>query len=179
MEGSHPLTFFEDGIVRAHTLEPTKAMNIECLMVLDRSIDRSAFRSVLLERGLCYHRMRSRIKADSSKWGRHFFVELDPEAIVDKMLHETRLTDGTWQDLQALLSRELLKPWRQDLPHWEVHVIHGLRCSPELPGFPRIKKIYTMMKIFIEKNVHSAQHVSLAKKACEIGLFLRERPTYI
>lgn len=113
-------------------IEPTKAMNIECIMVLDRPIDRSAFRAVLLERGLSIHRMRSRIVM--GRGGRHFFEELDPTAIVDCILHETSLPDGTWADLQALLSRELLKPWREDLPHWEVHIVRGLRRSSDLAG---------------------------------------------
>jgi hypothetical protein len=60
--------------------------------------------------------------------------ELDPEAVIDRLLHEVSLADGTWADLQAMLSRELLKPWRDDLPHWEVFIIHGLRRSAELPG---------------------------------------------
>jgi len=66
-----PMTFFEDGICRAYEAEPTKAMNIECLMVLDRPIERAAFRAVLLARGLTYHRMRSRIVV--GRGGRHLF----------------------------------------------------------------------------------------------------------
>eukprot|EP00617_Octactis_speculum_P004506 CAMPEP_0185775250 /NCGR_PEP_ID=MMETSP1174-20130828/81404_1 /TAXON_ID=35687 /ORGANISM="Dictyocha speculum, Strain CCMP1381" /LENGTH=631 /DNA_ID=CAMNT_0028462755 /DNA_START=33 /DNA_END=1928 /DNA_ORIENTATION=+ len=127
-----PMTFFEDGICRAYEAEPTKAMNIECLMVLDRPITRKAFRAVVLARGLLFERMRSRVVVD--RRGRHLFEELDPETVVDSIIHEMSLPGGTWDDLQALLSRELLKPWRTDLPHWEVFIIRGLRRSTELPG---------------------------------------------
>ena len=127
-----PMSFFEDGICRAYKSEPTKAMNIECLMVLDRPIERSAFRAILLNRGLSYGRMRSRVAVDPR--GQHFFEELDPATIVDDLLYEKTLHDATWCELQVLLSRELLKPWRADLPHWEVHIVRGLRRSAELPG---------------------------------------------
>ena len=126
------MTFFEDGICRAYEAEPSKAMNIECVMVLDRPIERDAFRAVLLARGLAYHRMRSRIVVGHG--GRHLFEELDAEAVVDRILHQVSLPDGTWPDLQALLSSQLLAPWRADLPHWEVFIVRGLRRSAELPG---------------------------------------------
>ena len=127
------MNFFEDGICRAYEGDPTKAMTIECLMILDRPIDRVAFRAVLLARGLRpYQRMRSRIAVGPR--GHHFFEELDPEAVVDRLVHETVLDDGSWAGLQALLSLELLKPWRSDLPHWEVHIVRGLRRSASLPG---------------------------------------------
>ena len=127
-----PMSFFEDGICRAYKSEPTKAMNIECLMVLDRPIERSVFRAILLNRGLSYGRMRSRVAVNPR--GQHVFEELDPATIVDALLHEKTLHDATWCELQALLSRELLKPWPADLPHWEVHIVRGLRRSAELPG---------------------------------------------
>jgi len=76
--------------------------------------------------------MRSRIVVGAG--GRHFFEELEPEEIVDNILHEITLPDGTWDDLQALLSKDLLLPWKQHLPHWEVHIVRGLQRSPELPG---------------------------------------------
>jgi len=127
-----PMTFFEDGICRAYEAEPSKAMNIECVMVLDRPIKRDVFRAVLLARGLTYHRMRSRIVV--GRGGRHLFEELDAEAVVDRILHEVSRPDGTWPDLQALLSRQLLAPWHADLPHWEVFIVRGLCRSAELPG---------------------------------------------
>ena len=39
-----PMSFFEDGICRAYDKEPSRAMNIECLMLMDGNLDRSAFR---------------------------------------------------------------------------------------------------------------------------------------
>ena len=70
------MNFFEDGICRAYEGDPTKAMTIECLMILDRPIDRVAFRAVLLARGLRpYQRMRSRIAVGPR--GHHFFEELE------------------------------------------------------------------------------------------------------
>lgn len=41
-----PMSFFEDGICRAYENEPTRAMNIECLMLLDGPLDSSAFRGI-------------------------------------------------------------------------------------------------------------------------------------
>ena len=87
---------------------------------------------ILLSRGLSYHRMRSRIAV--GRGGRHYFEELDPETVADHIIHDVSLPDGTWEDLQDLLAGELMKPWREDMPHWEVHIVRGLRRSRELPG---------------------------------------------
>lgn len=127
-----PMTFFEDGICRAYDADPTKAMNIACLMVLDRAPARDALRAVLLSRALSFPRMRSRVVVDAR--GRHAFEERDPKAVVDQILHDEDLVRGTWDDLQALISRELLRPWRPALPHWEVFLVRGLQRSAELPG---------------------------------------------
>jgi hypothetical protein len=40
------MSFFEDGICRAYESEPSRAMNIECLMLLDGPLDSSAFRGM-------------------------------------------------------------------------------------------------------------------------------------
>lgn len=76
--------------------------------------------------------MRSRIVVGPG--GRHWFEELDPEAVVDKLLHEMSMPEGTWRELQAHLSKALLQPWHADLPHWEVQIIRGLHRSEDLPG---------------------------------------------
>eukprot|EP00960_Hanusia_phi_P053408 762056-Hanusia_phi.AAC.2 len=120
------MTFFEEGICSSYAQDPLQNMNIEALVVLDGELNKQDVVDLLRERLLAFDRFRSKIVR--TEQGKYFFQEMEiSDGIMDRIVQEKNLRQGTWQELLEYMGEVLFAPWLEELPRWDVHLLHNFK----------------------------------------------------
>lgn len=103
---------------------PTNRMMICGVMLLDERIELSAFRQLVRERMLCFHRLRQRVAGAhaSPRW------ELDPHFDLGWHVRHMALPGAAGDGLQEAMSDLVSRPLDPGKPMWQFHLVdlpHG------------------------------------------------------
>lgn len=98
---------------------PTNRMMICGVMLLDERIELSAFRQLVRERMLCFHRLRQRVAGThaSPRW------ELDPHFDLGWHVRHMALPAAAHDGLQDAMSELVSRPLDPAKPMWQFHLV--------------------------------------------------------